>query len=62
MSKTSSNSTPTAQAGIGDNSKTALAGLVEDWHRIDRNDLFARGEVLIKAHATVEFGDWEKIC
>jgi hypothetical protein len=53
---------PPAQPAIGDNSKSALAGLVEDWHRLDRDDLFARGELLIKAHDIAEQGAWEKTC
>jgi hypothetical protein len=51
-----------AQAGIGDNSKSQLAGFVEDFHRLDRNDLFEKGAVLIRAHDTGEYQDWEEVC
>jgi hypothetical protein len=53
---------PPARGAIGDNSQNALAGFVEDWHRLDRDDLFARGELLIRAHDTGQYTDWEKVC
>jgi hypothetical protein len=63
MGKGKASASPAQAAGIGDNSKSLLAGFVEDWHRLDRDDLFARGELLIKAHDTAEYGgDWEKVC
>ena len=50
------------QPSIGDNSINHLTGFVEDWHRLDRDDLFARGELLIKAHDTHAYQDWRKVC
>ena|SRR2546430_2234545 len=61
MVKSSKSPSP-AQVGIGHNSKSPLSGYVEDWHRLDRNDLVARGELLLKAHNTGEYKDWEVVC
>ena len=55
-------SPPQAKAAIGHNSQSSLAAIIEEWHRLDRDDLFARGKLLIKAYDTQEYTDWEEFC
>jgi hypothetical protein len=63
MARSSSKSAaPVAQAAVGHNSKSLLPPIVEEYHRLDRNHVIERGAVLIKAHATAEYGDWKEVC
>jgi hypothetical protein len=50
---------PPAQAGIGHNS---LDGYVEDFHALDRNDVFEKGVVLLKARDTHDYLNWKTVC
>src|SRR5437660_651073 len=50
------------QPGIGHNSQSALDGFVEDFHALDRNDVFKKGALLIKAHDTKDYLDWKPVC